>query len=136
MEPNSNSREEITPPTFTGVCPVCHQPILPQYYYCPNCGTKLSAAPLSTTVMTQLGIYLFSIILPMILFIFVTRWPGLKYSRSVDAKTKWIGLAAWTLLVLSTLFTVWLYWYSYVWFQGAVQSYINITNQDLNSYGF
>jgi len=100
MESNLNSN--------SGICPVCHQPILPTYYFCPNCGVKLITAPLSTTIGTQLGIYLFSIILPMICFIFVTRWQGLKYVRSADPKAKQIGWVAWGLLILSTVVIIWL----------------------------
>jgi hypothetical protein len=82
----------------SNICSFCHQPILPQYYFCPNCGAKINSAPLSTTVGTQAWIYAFSIILPMILFIFVTRWPGVKYFKSSDRKAKLIGQIAWALL--------------------------------------
>jgi hypothetical protein len=120
MEPISNGQN---------VCPTCHQPILPQYYFCPNCGTKLNSAPLKTDALTQAGIYAFSIILPLICFIFVTRWPGVKYFKSNDPKAKQIGQAAWTLLILSTVLTIWLAIY-------LTQLYINQTvagiNADLN----
>src|SRR5271168_2871335 len=96
------------------VCPSCHQPVLPTYYFCPNCGTQLNKPPLSTSVSTQIGIYAFSIILPVICFIMVTKWPGMKYIKSEDPKAQQIGIAAWTLLIISTLITI---WYGVVWTQ-------------------
>jgi hypothetical protein len=109
------------------ICPVCHQPILPQYYFCPNCGTKLIQAQLSTSIKTQIWIYAFSIILPMICFIFVTRWPGLKYYKSEDPKAKRIGQIAWALLILSTIITIVLV---YIWTTQLIQSQINSINID------
>jgi len=112
----------------SGICQVCHQSILPTYYFCPNCGAKLISAPLSTSVATQIGIYLFSIILPSILFLFITRWPGLKYFKSNDKKTKLIGEVALTLLILSTIFT---FYFSYVWTLGTIQSLTDKLNAEL-----
>jgi len=115
----------------TNICPVCHQPILPQYYFCPNCGAKLNEAPLSTAPATQAWIYVFSIILPMICFIFVKRWPGVKYFKSNDPKAKQIGEIAWALLILSTIITIWLV---YVWTQQMIQSSINSINTDFGGF--
>lgn len=111
------------------VCPYCHQPISPTFYYCPNCGNKLNNAPLSTTPLTQFGIYVFSIILPFIGFIAVTKWQGLKYYRSQDPKTKSIGTIAWVLLILSTLLMCWLV---YVWTMDYIQATINGINADMS----
>jgi hypothetical protein len=115
----------------SAVCSFCHQPTKPEWYFCPNCGTKLNAAPLSTSVATQLGIYAFSIILPMICFIFVTKWQGIKYFKSKDPKTKLIGEIAWALIIVSTLLTIWL---AYVWTQEAIQSSVNSINADMSGY--
>ena len=109
------------------ICSTCHQTLLPQYYFCPNCGAKVNEAPLSTTLQAQLGVYAFSIILPMICFIFVTKWPGVKYLKSNDQKTKNIGIIACVILGLSTILTIWL---AYVWTQSAIQSSINSVNTD------
>ena len=109
------------------ICLVCHQSLLPQYYYCPNCGTKVNSAPLSTTPLTQTWIYALSIVLPMILFIFVTKWPGIKYFKSSDPKAKRIGEIAWTLIILSTIITIWL---GYVWTEQMIQSQISSINAD------
>jgi hypothetical protein len=113
----------------TNLCAVCHQPILPSYYFCPNCGAKINTAPLSTTTQTQTWIYAFSIILPMICFIFVTRWPGLKYYKSKDPKAHQIGQVAWALMILSTILVIWL---AYIWTQAMIQSSINSINTDFN----
>lgn len=113
--------------TQSNICQICHQPILPQYYFCPNCGAKINSAPLSTTTGTQIWIYIFSIILPMICFIFVTKWPGIKYFKSPDPKAKKIGQIAWALLILSTVVTIYLV---YVGTQQLIQSSIDSINMD------
>jgi hypothetical protein len=111
------------------ICPTCHQPVLPTYYFCPNCGTKLNQAPLSTTVAAQIKLYAFSIVLPMICFLFVTRWQGMKYFKSNDARTKQIGEVAWILLILSTVVTIWLV---VVWTQSYINSTVASINADFN----
>lgn len=114
---------------YAAICPTCHQKVVPEYYFCPNCGANLHQAPLSTTPATQLGIYAFSIILPMIAFLFVTRWPGMKYYRSEDPQARLIGQVAWILLILSTIFTV---WYIYNWTQHAIDSAMSSINTDMS----
>ena len=114
----------------SGICSVCHQPLFSKYYFCPNCGTKVNEAPLSTTPATQAWIYAFSIILPLIAFIFVTRWPGVKYYKSKDPKAKQIGQIAWILLILSTIITIWIVT---VLTQKMIQSSVNSINTDFGS---
>jgi hypothetical protein len=126
---NSNAAKQTPPPTTALLCSYCHQPVLPQFYYCPNCGNKLSSAALSTTPLTQAWIYAFSIVLPFICFLAVTKWPGLKYYKSQDPKAKSIGIVAWVLLILSTLVTLWL---AYVWTQQILQSTISGINADMS----
>lgn len=116
-------------PALHPTCPTCHQDVLSTYYFCPNCGTELHQAPLSLTPATQAGIYAFSIILPLIAFIPIMHWPGIKYYRSPDPKARRIGQVAWILLILSTVFTC---WYIYNWTQHAVESAMNSINMDLN----
>jgi hypothetical protein len=118
------------PATAPLVCPYCHQPVLPTYYFCPNCGTKLNLAPLSTSVGTQAWIYAFSAILPMILFIMVSKWPGITYYKSSDQKAKSIGTIAIIILTASTLITIWL---GYVWTMEAIQSSVNSINADMSA---
>lgn len=128
MEPNLNE-QVISSATLdiSGVCLVCHQPILPQYYFCPNCGTRVDGkeSPLDTTVGAQVKIYLLSIIQPMVLFLFYTKWHGIKYFKSTDPKAHRIGQIAWALMVISIIVTVWLSYASYVWMTQAIQSSLN-----------
>jgi len=109
------------------VCPTCHQPILPQYYFCPNCGTKLKQEPLSTTLATQAWIYFLSIVLPFFCFLFIKAWPANKYLKSNDPKEKLIGVVAWAILVISTIITIYLV---YIWTKEAIQSQLNSINTD------
>jgi hypothetical protein len=112
------------------MCPYCHQPVLSSYYFCPNCGTKINEAPLSTSLMTQAWIYAFSVMLPAICYLFITRCPGWKYYKSEDRKTKVIGFNAIVLLVLSSVITFWL---AYEWIDNAIQSALSSVNQELNT---
>ena len=126
----------MEPNTISNICQTCHQPILPTYYFCPNCGAKLVTAPLPTTFSAQLGIYIFSIILPAICFLFITRWPGLKYIKSTDSKAKWVGVIALLLLVISTVTIGWL---AYAWTQELAKSIndsLNAVNMDLGNLQF
>jgi len=123
-----NAAEQTTLSNIASpTCSFCHQPILPQYYFCPNCGKKIDSAPLSTDVKTQIWIYAFSIILPMICFIFVTKWQGTKYYKSKDPKAKQIGQIAWILLVISTIVTI---YFVYNFTQQMIQTSINSINTD------
>jgi hypothetical protein len=51
--------------------------------------------------------------------------------KSSDQKTKRIGIIAWTLLILSTVVTIWL---AYVWTEDAIQSSVNSINLDMSGY--
>jgi hypothetical protein len=112
-------------------CGTCHQPILPQYYFCPNCGTKVHEPPLLTTTTAQLGIYFLSIILPSLCFLFIGKWKGIQYLKSNDKKARTIGIIACGLLFISTIFT---FWYAYTLTQKMVQSSMVGINADLDGY--
>lgn len=58
-------------------------------------------------MLTQTWIYAASIILPMIFFLMVTRWPGITYARSSDDKARRIGIIAIILMILSTVALIW-----------------------------
>jgi len=111
--------ENTSVPSSAPTCPQCHQPVLPEAYFCPNCGKSLKEKPLSTSVSFQVGLYAFSIILPIIAFIGVTRWAGIKYMKSNDPTAKQIGIVALVLLILSTVIT---YWLGVVWLQGIINT--------------
>jgi hypothetical protein len=120
---------EPNPAAQPAICPQCHIQVDPSWYFCANCGKQLNAPPLPTDIGTQIWIYAFSIILPMICFIAVTKWPGLKYYRSQDPKAKMIGTVAWVLIVLSTVVLCWL---AYVWTEEAIQSTQASINADMS----
>jgi hypothetical protein len=102
------------------ICPVCHEPVLPTYYFCPNCGAKLAEAkPLSTSFATQAGLYLFSIIMPVIAFVAIKYWSGMQYLRSPDWERKQIGIVALILMIVSTVIVT---WFLIVWTEGLIQS--------------
>jgi hypothetical protein len=113
----------------TNICQTCHQPILPEYYFCPNCGAKLREAPLPTALRAQISLYIFSIILPMICFLFVTRWQGIKYLKSQDRKARQMGQIALTLLIISTIIIVWM---TVIWTQNYIKSTVDSINADFN----
>jgi hypothetical protein len=118
--PQAMPAPQSAQPSITAICPVCHAPILPTYYFCPNCGAKLSAAkPLSTSLLTQLWIYLFSIVLPAMAFLGIKYWPGMAYLRSPDWEKKQIGIVAIVLMVISTVV---LTWWGIVWFEGFMSA--------------
>lgn len=127
MEPTQGEQPTIDQNSLS--CRVCHQDILPQFYFCPNCGTKIAEPPLLTTFSSQLGLYLFSAILPLICFLFVTKWKGFSYIRSQDAKARTVGFIAFTTLVLSTILTS---WYAYTYTQKITQSLLKSQTSGVN----
>jgi hypothetical protein len=116
--------------TSTFLCPQCHLPVKPEYYYCPNCGKNLrEAVPLlPTDMLSQILLYGFSIVLPIIFYLAITKWQGIKYIRSSDPKAKQMGYIALALLIISSVI---FFWWSIVQLQGYVQSSLN----DVNNLG-
>lgn len=80
------------------VCPVCHLPMKPEYYFCYNCGKNLRPAPLSTTILKQLGLYVGSVVLMPLGLI----W-GLRYIKESSVKGKLIGWACIVITIVSFL---------------------------------
>jgi hypothetical protein len=103
-------------------CPVCHEPVRPEFYFCPNCGKNLKEKPLSTSLGAQIKIYLWSILTPPMCFLTIGSWHGVKYLKSNDPKAKKIGMVAIILLALSTVLTVWLVYVLVIQFEQSVQS--------------
>jgi hypothetical protein len=104
----------------TLICHGCKQPILPQDYFCPNCGRKIKDKPQSTTILRQIFVYLISFFLPP-----VGLWPAVKYLRQKDNKSKMIGLVAIILTVISFAISIWLYF-------GFIDTVNKQLNQQLN----
>jgi hypothetical protein len=110
---------ETIPVPASTLCSQCRQPVTPTAHYCSNCGKKLMEPPLSTAIETQVWIYAFSIILPIICFLAVSHWPGIKYARSGDRERKQIGFIAIALMAISTIVS---YWLAFVWVNQLVHS--------------
>jgi Double zinc ribbon len=99
-----------TTPPATMLCPQCHQPVTPTEYFCPNCGKKLNEPGLSTSITAQILLYGFSIGLPIIAFLAITKWQAIDYVKSPDPKAQQMGWIAIALLVISTFVTGWYAW--------------------------
>ena len=128
-QPTTTQENVPVPPAQAAalpLCPGCHFVVKPEYYYCPNCGAKLSEAPLATDALTQVLLYAFSLILPWIAYLAITKWQGIKYFRSPDDKARQVGMVMIALLTVSSVIAFWL---TYVWIQGTIQQSMN----DLNS---
>jgi hypothetical protein len=84
-------------------CPSCHQPVLPEYYFCPNCGQNLKPKAVKISLASQIGIYLLSAFLPPL-----GLWPGVKYVMKEGKQAKWVGSIAIVLTLISTVVMTWL----------------------------
>lgn len=93
------------------LCPMCHQAVLPEFYFCPNCGKNLREKPLSTSLSSQISIYLLSIVTPPLCFLTIGYWHGMKYLKSKDPKAKEIGIISIVLMTLSTIGAIWLMYF-------------------------
>lgn len=128
IETNENKATSVE--TSVLLCGTCHQKIFPEYYFCPNCGTKIHEPPLSTTPSTQLSLYAFSLILPAICFLFVNKWKGIKYLESQDKQARTVGIIASCILIISTVLT---FWYAYTVTQkilGQALQGVNLENSE------
>jgi len=63
--------------------------------------------------------------MPMIAFLAIKYWPGIRYLKSQDTNTKWIGIVATALMVISTIV---IFWLAIVWTQNFIQSSVNSIN--------
>lgn len=114
--PSDGGNAESSAPLL---CPVCHEPVRPEFYFCPNCGKNLKEKPLPTDLNAKISIYLLSIVTPPLCFLTIKWWHGVKYLKMDDPKAKEIGLVSIVLMVLSTAVTIWL---AYALTAGLMQS--------------
>lgn len=82
-------------------CKKCQLPILPSFYFCPNCANPLRSKPLPITIGKQIGIYLLSLLLPPLGLV-----PGIKYLFQKSGKAKMVGMVAVLLTIISTVVTL------------------------------
>jgi uncharacterized OB-fold protein len=105
------------------VCPVCHQSVVPEWYFCPNCGKELKAKLVRVSAATQIGIYALSVFLPPL-----GLWPGIKYLGKKGREAKIVGAIAIVLTIISSVVTTWLTF-------RYLQSYLAIYSGLINSNG-
>lgn len=98
-------------------CPNCKQNIIALDYFCPNCGKKLKDKPLSASIGKQIFLYLLSFFIPPL-----GLWPGIKYLKQKDDKSRVVGFIAVLLTIISIFITVF-----------ATFGFMNAVNKQLNS---
>ncbi len=130
MEQIQNEQEKSSSQNLL-LCPMCHQKVLQEYYFCPNCGKEIRSKPLPTDALSQGATYALSIIIPLTGFIFISKWPGAKYFKSSDPKARRTGAIAWIILLASTIFTI---WFAYYLADKAIQSSLSSLNADLGGF--
>ena len=97
---DSPAATTTTTPT-TSPCPQCHIEVRQTDYFCFNCGKNLHPAPPSTSISTQLGLYLKSFLIPP----FGIFW-GFPYLLQPKISSKLVGLVTITLTLLSLYLTI------------------------------
>ena len=70
-------------------CPVCHQPVSENDYFCSNCGQNLKPIPLPTNIYSLFLLYIKCLLLPPMGVV----W-GIRYLKQKDTKSKITGLIA------------------------------------------
>jgi len=81
-------------------CPKCHQSVATDDYFCRNCGHNLRPRPLSTSLGSQIVLYLKTLLLPPLGII----W-GFRYFRQSDTASKLVGLFA---IIITIVEIIWL----------------------------
>ncbi len=108
----------------TAICPNCHTENIPLTdFYCPQCGAQLRIKPASTSTVTEILLYIGSLLLPPLGF-----WWAFKYFRIPDPRAKRIAVVCVVLTIISLIV-------SYFLFQGFMT---NVNNQinSTSSLGF
>jgi hypothetical protein len=82
-------------------CKKCHYIISKEWYFCPNCGRKLKRRPLSTSILTQIGLYLTCLLFPPFGLI-----PGMRYLLQKRAGAAVIGSICIVLTIIATAVTL------------------------------
>ena len=88
----------------SSVCPYCSLPVPFESYFCPNCGKQIRQKMISVSIAKQIGVYLLSFLLPPL-----GLYPGIKYIRKGDIKTKIVGCVAVILTLISIILTFYLF---------------------------
>ena len=83
------------------VCPQCHVPIQASDYFCSNCGKNLKPKPSSVSISSQALLYVGSLLLPPMGFI----W-GIRRLREEGRTQKIVGMIAIVLTVVSLVYSI------------------------------
>jgi len=113
MDPQQSTIQTIQSPPQ---CHVCHTQIRTTDYFCFNCGANLHPKPRSTSLSTQIGLYLGSVVLPPMGLI----W-GFRYLREQSQTGKIIGVVCIILTIITLLAIA----------QGTISA-INMINEEIN----
>lgn len=100
-------------------CPKCKTITLPNYNFCPSCGSKLKNV-VDVTVGKQIILYLMSFLLPPLGLL-----PGIRYLKNPDEKAKHIGLIMIFITVFSSIISIWVY-------IGFINNFNKILNQTID----
>jgi len=131
-QPEVATMPSVAIPAQKNICPQCHQPVLPEYYFCPNCGKKLEEVPLSTTIWAQLWLYIFTlIVMPFTGYLAYRHWQGVAYMRSRDPKARRIGFISVILLISTIVLLTWSIWAGITQLKESIQTQQN----NINSLG-
>lgn len=98
-------------------CPTCHTQVEITDFFCFNCGVALKAKPKSITIGSQAMLYLGSLLLPPMGYI----W-GARYLKESSSKAKMVGWAAIVITTISLVLTI-----------ITVTQLINTVNTQVNS---
>jgi len=85
----------------TTLCPTCHQSVRLTDYFCSNCGKNLRPRPLSTSLLSQIALYLKTLLLPPLGFI----W-GYRYLRQPGTNSKIVGLITIAITIIEIVLLV------------------------------
>jgi hypothetical protein len=102
VEPLASSQQAIQPAAQI-ICPFCSTLVDTTAFFCSVCGKNVKEKPLSTGILTQIGLYLVSVFLPP-LFLGLT----IKYLKSKDPKAKQVGMISLGLTVITLIVVIWL----------------------------
>ncbi len=105
-------------------CPNCHVNVKPTDYFCYNCGNNLKPTPPSINLVDQIMLYVKSLLLPP----FGILW-AIKYLKQNDEKSKFVGVVAIVITVISFIFTI-------VIFNSFVKNLNSQMNSQLDSFQY
>lgn len=102
------------------ICPVCHQVVLPEQYFCANCGSALKEKQEPISFPVQLGVYALSLFLPPL-----GLWPGIKYVAKKNSYAKRVGWIAIGLTIVSSVASIWVMFSLYEMYLSQLSAVLN-----------